>query len=404
MLRHFLAQSLRQLKRYPAQSALAVLGVAIGAANIIMLISITDLGKHQATQLLNELGANVLIISPHIELSGKSLGHFAAVQAAAHIPNEARIAVAKSGSIEQVAAVLIQPGHAGREDDYLFTALQGVTPEFLEMRGSPLIEGRWLNQNDITKRNRVACLGDTVKRKLFGEESAIGQEFQIKGENFTVVGNMEHLGRVGLEDIDNRIYLPVSTVQELFTAQVLTAVFARYRQGVSQEDAIRDVKEQLSTLLTAGESLDDRFSVWTIEEATKLMDDTLGIFRAVLGGIASIALLVAGIGIMNVMLIRVLHRRKEIGVRRAVGANTKSIVSQFLLEGVVLAILGALLGILLGVIGVNVYCQYAQWEPFISPLTVLWAALFCAAVGLVFGSYPALRASRLDPIAALRFE
>jgi putative ABC transport system permease protein len=227
---------------------------------------------------------------------------------------------------------------------------------------------------------------------------------EIRGEEFRVIGVMEPKGRVGFEDIDNRVFIPLPTAQEIFEFSGVHGIMARYRRDVGEPQAISAVKRQLAGLLTADQQLDETFSVFTVKEARELFLSTMGIFRAVLTGIASIALLVAGLGIMNVMLIRVMQRRREIGIRRAVGASTSSIVIQFLLESVAQALVGAALGSALGFAGVYVYCTYAEWQPYVSPLTVVTAVLFGLGTGALFGGYPALRAAKLDPILALRDE
>jgi putative ABC transport system permease protein len=192
-------------------------------------------------------------------------------------------------------------------------------------------------------------------------------------------------------------------MQGLFGYEGITGLFARYR-GVTETQAQAEVRRALAKLLKPGEQVDEVYTVFTIKEANHMLDNTLGVFRDVLVGIASIALLVAGIGIMNVMLMRVLQRRREIGVRRAAGASRRSILAQFLAEALVLALLGALGGAALGWAGLAVICGIAHWQPFVNPWTLLLGMLYSAAIGIVFGVYPALRAATLDPIACLRSE
>jgi putative ABC transport system permease protein len=321
-----------------------------------------------------------------------------------HMPDSARAAVAAADEIETVAAALLLPGHVSRGEQRTYTTVQGVSESFNILRGHDIAQGRWLSAADIADHRRVACLCSTVERELFPTEDPLGQTIEIKGEEFEVIGLMEQKGRVGFEDIDNRVYIPLSTAQELYEFAGVHGMFARYRQGVSEEQAIAAVRRQLATQLTEEQELDETFSIFTIKEARQMLGSTMGIFRAVLTGISSIALLVAGLGIMNVMLIRVMQRRQEIGIRRAVGATERGIVLQFLLESVVQSIAGAIIGVLLGFGGVLIYCRYAEWLFYVSPLTVATAVLFGLGTGALFGAYPALRAARLDPILALRHE
>jgi putative ABC transport system permease protein len=401
MLTVLARQALRQMLRYRTQTALAVLGVAIGVANIIMLISITDLGKRQSTGLLRDFGSYAIMVTPFFDLSGAGRGGNAMV-AAAHIPSETVQIVRAVPQIQGAAGFLLLPGHASYGGVSCFTTIAGIQPEFAALISYVPVRGRWLSAADEVSAARVCCLGDSVAHQLFGGTDPVGKQIEVKGQQLTVLALMQHKGRVGLEDFDNRVIVPLRTAQQLYDFQGLNAVLANYRPEVREQDAVNAVRSALATLLKPGESLDETYSVFTMDEARKLLDDMLGIFRAVLAGIASIAMLVAGIGIMNVMLIRVLQRRKEIGVRRAVGATPWLIALQFLLEAVVQALAGAVLGLALGIFGVQLYCRYAQWQPFISPLTVLLAVVYSVGVGLLFGAYPALRAARMDPIAGLR--
>jgi len=404
VLTYFAGYALRQLARFGMQSALAVLGVTIGVANIILLISITDLGRRQTLGLIGDFGANLLIVTPYIDVQQGPLGGINMSQMSAHVPDDARRVVAAAEEIEAVAAAMLMPAHVERGEQRSFTTVQGVSAAFSILRGQEVQEGRWLTEQDVQERARVVCPGETLRRELFGDDDPLGQSLVIRGEQFTVVGVMEPKGRIGLEDIDDRVFIPLSTAQELFEFPGVHGMFARYRNDVSEQQAVAAVRRQLATLLTPDEILDETFSVFTIKEARDLLSSTLGIFRAVLTGIASIALLVAGLGIMNVMLIRVMQRRQEIGVRRAVGAPASGIVLQFLLEATAQALLGALLGIAVGILGVHLYCSYAEWEPYVSLATVLSAVAFGLGTGILFGAYPALRAARQDPIAALRHE
>jgi len=401
MLAVLARQAFQQMLRYRTQTALAVLGVAIGVANIIMLISITDLGKRQSTGLLRDFGSYAIMVTPYFDFSGAGRGGNA-MAVAAYIPSETVEIVRAVPEIQAAAGFLLLSGHASYNGVSCVTTIAGIQPQFAELVAYKPVSGRWLSAADEAGAARVCCLGDSVARQLFGGADPVGKQIDVKGQQLMVIALMEHKGRVGLEDFDNRVIVPLSTAQQLYGFSGLNAVLANYRPEVAEQDALSAVRAALTRLLKPGESLDESYSVFAMDEARKLLDDMLGIFRAVLTGIASIAMLVAGIGIMNVMLIRVLQRRKEIGVRRAVGATPWLIALQFLLEAVVQALAGAVLGLALGIFGVNLYCHYAKWQPFISPLTLLLAVGYSVGVGLLFGAYPALRAARLDPIAGLR--
>ncbi|MBN2080654.1 ABC transporter permease [bacterium] len=404
MFKYLTGYAFRQLTRFGLQSLLAILGVTIGVANIILLISITDLGRRQVLSMIGDFGANLLIIAPYMDLEQGPFSGVNPSQLSAHLPAEILATVLAADEIDAVAGALLLPGHISHGEDTTFATVQGTGVDFRILRGHEPDSGRWLSEADEAAHARVVCLGSTVRRTLFGEADPLGSEVTIKGETLTVIGTMEHKGRIGLEDLDNRVYIPLGTAQELYEFNSIHGLICRYRQDVSEEDAVAAVKRQLATLVKPGEDLDTTFMVVTIKEARQLLNSTLGLFRAVLAGIASIALLVAGLGIMNVMLIRVTQRRLEIGLRKAMGATNRDIVLQFLLEGGIQALIGAVCGIALGIGGVHFYCIYAEWNPYVSLATLVTAVVFGLATGLIFSAYPALRAARLDPIQALRQE
>jgi putative ABC transport system permease protein len=418
VLPYLLRVSLAQIARYRAQSALVILGVAIGIANIIVLISMTDIGRRQTTNLIEDFGARVLIITPFIDLSSGAISIFSQANNSGHLGNEVYAALqqspalasrpgAKPGEPEsrQVSAMLQLGAHVSAEGaEPWFTTIAGATPQVYDFADLELADGRWLAGADNAQSANVAVLGSVARAQLFPDTEPIGRNIRLKDADFKVVGLLLPRGNLGMEEADNRIYLPLTSLQRIFEFPGMHGILARYREGLSEQEAVTQVKAALAAALPADTPLDETVSVFTIKEATKLMDSTLGIFRSVLLGVASIALLVAGIGIMNVMLIRVLRRRMEIGLRRAVGASRRTIVVQFLFESTMQAIAGALVGISLGLTGLAVFCVYADWEFYVSPSTVLLAVLFALAVGVLFGSYPAWRAARVDPIASLRYE
>jgi putative ABC transport system permease protein len=417
VFRYLLRVSLSQIGRYRAQSALVILGVAIGIANIIVLISMTDLGRRQTVNLINDFGANVLIITPFIDLSSGAISLFSQANNSGYIDNEvyealldSEVLAPREGAPEdaqeqrQVSALLQLGAHVSRGEETWFTTAAGATPQVQDFGDLDLDTGRWITEADCENATTVAVLAVTAAAELFGDADPVGQTIMIKEREFTVVGLLRPKGSMGMEEADNRIYVPLCTLQELFEFPGIHGILARYRRGLREDDAVAQVKRELAAALPEGAAIEDEVSVFTAKEATKLMDSTLGIFRAVLIGVASIALLVAGIGIMNVMLIRVLRRRMEIGLRRAVGASRRVIVAQFLVESTLQAMLGAAAGIAVGCVGLAVFCDYADWEFYLSPTTVLMAVLFALGVGVAFGCYPAWRAARVDPIASLRHE
>ncbi len=415
LLRYYISSALQQMRRYRLQSALIVLGVGIGIANIIVLISMTDAGRRQTMDLIDSFGANLLIITPYVDFGGGAMSVFsnannggyipqALFEALADCPALAPATSADAGEPLCYAGLLQLSAHVKVGGKYWTTVVAGATSQVPEFSKFMAGQGRWLSAEEISAGAQVACLGSLAAQRLFGDKDPLGQEFSLKDETFTVVGVLKAMPSVGLEENDRRVFIPMPTAQRIFEFPGVHGILARYRRGLKEDAATAQVKAYLSKGLKPGEQLDDAVSVWTVKEATKLMDSTLSVFRKVLLGISSIALLVAGIGIMNVMLLRVMRRRTEIGIRRAAGATTGSIVAQFIAESVVQSLLGSLLGLGLGLGALAVFCHYAEWPFFVSLRTIGLAISFGALVGAVFGVYPAWRAGRVDPIESLRSE
>jgi putative ABC transport system permease protein len=388
------------MRRYLIQSCLAILGVAIGVANVIMLISITDLGRRQTTGLINEFGANVFMVSPYIDFKG---GPFANMKGASvQLPDESWRVIEPLPEVESVAPALMLPGYVQYGESQAYTTLFGINEYFLDARGHEIAAGRFISKSDVEENAALLVIGPTVAQTLFGENEAVGRKVIVKDHEFTVIGLLKRRGRVGMEDMDDAVYMPLGLEQELLGFVGVTGIFVRYREQPGEAPAMQAVRDALSTTLGPGEILEETYAVFTVKDAVQLMGEALSIFKVVLIGVSSIALFVAGIGIMNVMLIRVIQRRPEIGIRRAVGASQGQIALQFLTEAVIKAVIGSVIGILLGIVGVFIYCSYTKWDPWVSPFTIALGAIFSAAMGIVFGSWPAIRAARQDPVACLR--
>jgi ABC-type antimicrobial peptide transport system permease subunit len=467
LLGYFTTLALAQAWRYRLQTLLIVLAVGIGIANVIVLISMTDLGRRQTMGLIKDFGARVILVTPFIDFSGGPFAMFSPANTNGFLPPGLLEAVQKSSVIDPgekggACSMLILPSNVELLPENApadaqpsgdlpahYSTLAGVTHDFINLGGTSVVAGRWLTPEETASGAKVVCLGSTPLKILFGPQreshkiseaveaegqeekqadaeaaaaakkreaeireareaidpkTALGREVLIRGERYTVVGVMIERGKIGFEDVDDRVFIPLPQLQELSGYDGTQLLMLRYREGLKEADAMAEVKSALAAALPEGEALEDSVSVFTIKEATRLVDSTVAIYRAVLWGIGSIALLVAGIGIMNVMLIRVLQRRTEIGLRRACGAPRRSIIQQFIIEASVQALAGALLGVPLGLFGVALFCRYSEWEFYVAPFTIILAISFAAAIGVVFGAYPAARAARVDPIQSLRSE
>jgi len=398
VLTSLIRDSLRQLS---LSSLLAVLAVAIGAANIVALISVTDTGRQQMFSMLHDYGANTLFVFPYFEAGSTG---FQRAGAFAFVPQNYTGVLRGMDELEAVAGVLMMPGHAGRGAERVFATIEGAEPDYPLIRGHGVTRGRYITDVDEDEHALVCCLGAAMVEPLFGEDDPLGSEVIIKGQRFTVVGVMIEKGLVGFEDVDRRVYIPLSTAQELYELEGTHAIMARVRADLAVDDVRELVEQRLREVegLAADAAAD--FDVTSLEQLTGILDSALGVFRVLLVGVGSVALLVAGTGIMSVMLMQVIVRTREIGIRRAVGARRRDILAQFLAEAVLQTFAGAVLGSLLGLAASWIFCLIVGWQLHITAGTLALAALFSIATGIIFGVYPAISASRLHPIDCLRHE
>lgn len=389
------------LRRFSVNGSLAVLGIAIGAANIVALISVTDTARHQTLRMLDDYGANTLFVSPYYDEDNPSMMR---ANAFAFVPERYLEHIRGMPELSAAAGALMRFGHVGYGRERLFATIEGASPEYPGIRGHGIASGRFHTAADESERARVCCLGYGMVEPLFGDADPLGEQLVIKGERFTVIGTMIEKGRIGFEDFDKRVFIPLATAQELFEIDGVNAIMA----AVDPERDMETVQHAVEARIRAAEGLspDDPpdFSVSSIEQLTGVIDTSLDVFRLLMAGIASVALLVAGTGIMNVMLMQVIARTREIGIRRAVGARRRDVFLHFLEEAVAQTIVGAFLGTIVGIVISWLFCLFVDWQLYLSPLTIVVAVLFCGLVGIAFGVYPAFHASRLKPIDCLRYE
>jgi ABC-type antimicrobial peptide transport system permease subunit len=393
---------LKQLLHFDANGWLAVLGVAIGVANIIALIGVTDTARHQAFALLRDYGAQAIFVNPY---TGEGRSMFMRANAGSFLPMEYLDWVAAEPGVDAVAGVQMLPGHVSTgTSERVFVTVEGAQPDYPAIRGHKALRGRYISPAEEAARARVCCLGYTLPALLQLKGDPVGQLVEVEGEQFRVIGVMEEKGFSGFESFDQRVFIPLATAQDLFGLPGVHSILARARADAD----VAVVAKALDTSLRerAGLGPDDppEAQVSSIEQLTGIMDSALDVFRILLGGVSLIALIVAGTGIMSVMLMSVLGRTREIGVRRAVGARRRDILWCFLSEALRQSVFGALLGIVLGLAGALGFCAIMDWQPHITGQTVLLAAGFSLIAGLVFGGYPAAYAARLKPMDCLRYE
>ncbi len=387
------------------RAVLTMLGVIIGVASVIALLALGNGFTSDITSQIADIGTNLLTISTDRDNSGGydtlSMEDVEALSNPFNAPDISDVAASVSG---------VQTVVAGGES--MNTAVSGITANFLLMNGLDTFQlGDGLTQNDLDTKARVAVLGAGMASDLFGDEFPIGEEIRINGVSYEVVGVLEESGGGLAGNIDNSAYVPLTTAQSrLYTERtrsgdkVVSSIVANAASTEQVEGAIEQITITLRDLHNISYGDADDFSIFDQTSLLDTINTVTASLTAFLGVIAGISLVVGGIGIMNIMLVSVTERTREIGIRKAIGALRRDILAQFLLESLLLSLLGGVLGILLGW-GISVVAGAAFDVPaLVEASTVLLSFGFAAAVGLIFGIYPAWRASNLRPIEALRYE
>jgi putative ABC transport system permease protein len=400
-LREAFGLALEMLAANRVRSALTMLGVVIGVAAIILLVSLGEGATAYITRELTGLGTNLLIITPgKTQTSGGF--HPPVAGTVRKLTYEDAVALRRRASLlTDAVPVVLGTGKIRYQGVSRDTSVIGVTPEFQRVRNLYVEIGQFVSEEDVEGRRRVVVLGRTVKRELFGEENPLGQFVTLADSRYRVIGIMERKGVSLGFDIDDLVFIPVKSAQDLFDTDRLFEILASVRSPDEIDRAIQQVKD----ILMRRHGNREDFTLTSQGAILSAFTTILKILTAVLGGIAGISLLVGGIGIMNIMLVSVRERTREIGIRKAVGARRRDILGQFLLESVMLSCLGGGLGIIVGVGGAKGLSIFFTYLPTrVSLWAVLMAFGFSAAVGVFFGVYPARRAALLDPIQALRYE
>jgi putative ABC transport system permease protein len=385
------------------RSFLTTLGVIIGVASVIVMMSISAGAEAAIAEQINSLGANLLIVSPMRGVPG----------AARTLLYEDALAISEqvigiSGvSAEQAPAPQTVKANGTTLESI---AIVGTTADFPAVRDYPVAEGTYFTEAENDRKLKVAVLGAGLAKDLFGEESPLGQTITVGSTKLTIIGVMQTKGVVADIDYDGRVYLPISVVFQKYmtTGSVMRADAVRtiYVKVESQEK-IDSVTTQITSLLATRHDVDPAkpdFTIQTQQDIIATQEATTAAFRDLLAWVAGVSLLVGGIGIMNIMLVSVTERTREIGLRMALGARPNDVQTQFLLEAVILSLVGGLAGVLLGVGGSLLFGAFGEMRTAIVPLSVPLAFGAAAAIGIFFGYYPATQAAKLDPIVALRHE
>jgi putative ABC transport system permease protein len=391
------------------RSILTMLGVIIGVAAVITMLAVGAGAEARIQAQIKSLGSNLMIITAGARTAS---GVRMATGTTTSLTEDDAAAIARD--IPEVDAAA--PSNRGGAQVVVgnvnwATQIYGITPDYFVVRNWSLEAGRMFEPAELSGSGKVALVGQTVARELFGDADPMDQTIRIKNVPFTVIGILNRKGQSMMgQDQDDVIMVPLSTARNRLLGATqgklrqVSMIQIKVREGISMSQAEERVRELLRQRLRAGSTQDDPFSVMNLTEMLQTQEEASRIMSILLAAVASVSLLVGGIGIMNIMLVSVTERTREIGLRMAVGARSKDILTQFLVEAITLSMSGGLVGIALGAAGSWLVAVFAGWETRMSPESILLAVGFSAAIGIFFGYYPARKAAALLPIQALRYE
>jgi len=394
--------ALRAMAANPLRSLLTALGVIIGVGAVIAMVAIGQGARRAVTDQVQALGSNLLTV-------------FAGQAQIARIVRGDAVQTLNIEDAEEIQRTV--PGVTGISAEYsrqaqvvfraenVISQISGVTPQFQEVRNFRPALGEFFTEQEMRSRAKVAVVGKTVADRLFPDTNPIGQRIKIRGITFTVIGIMEEKGATSFNDRDDIVFVPLTTAQRrLFGVTHVRTIHVQVASAEEMPAAQEALTEVLRTRHRLAPHQEDDFTVRSQADILQTFTSVSQTMTVLLGGIAAVSLIVGGIGIMNIMLVSVTERTREIGIRMAVGARRRDIMLQFLVESVALSVGGGLIGIGVGVLGSQLITRFAGWATMLSLQAVLLAFAFAVAVGVFFGLYPAQRAARLDPIVALRHE
>jgi len=399
----------RALRVNKLRSGLTMLGIIIGVAAVIAMVAVGSGATARIQEQIQSIGSNMIMVIPgSITSSGIRLG---AGNAVTLTQDDAKAIAAECPAVAAVAPVSRGGAQVVYGNNNWATSIQGTTPDYLAIRDNQIAEGQSFTQQDVESDAKVAVLGKTVVDNLFGGSDPIGQVIRVKNVPFTVVGTLAPKGQSPMgQDQDDIILLPISTAKKKVlgvnqaNAASVGSILVQARDGSLMSQAEEQTRALLRQRHRLQPNQEDDFTVRNLEEVFSAQESSARVMSILLASIASVSLIVGGIGIMNIMLVSVTERTREIGLRQAVGAKTKDILTQFLVEAVTLSLVGGVIGIVLGGAASALISHFAQWNTLVSPTAILMAFAFSAVVGIFFGYYPARKAAFLDPIEALRYE
>ena len=401
--------AVRALRVNKLRSILTMLGIIIGVAAVIAMVSVGSGAQARIAEQIQSLGSNMLVVlSGSINQGGVRMGAGSQLT----ITEEDAWAIQREVQGVHAAAPAMRGGGQVVWGNLNWsTTIQGATPEFFEARDWPVVAGQAFGQDAVDGATKMAILGQTVARNIFGDSDPIGQVIRIKKVPFTVVGVLDKKGQTTWgQDQDDLIVVPLTTAKRKLlgvsqaNARSVNSISVRVREDADIKEAEVQTRELLRQRHRLQPYQEDDFSIRNLAEIAEAQEASSRVMTILLAAVASVSLFVGGIGIMNIMLVSVTERTREIGLRMAVGARGRDILAQFLVEAVTLSMIGGLIGVVVGIIVSYTIPYFTGWRTLISAEAIVVAFAFAAAVGIFFGFYPARKAAQLNPIEALRYE
>ena len=393
--------ALRSLIANTMRTFLTALGMIIGVASVISMISIGEGARQQTLSTIEKFGTNIITIKP----GRKKNKHVSTDKVKTLMLSDAKAIEKNIPLITGVAAQVYRSAQLKFGSKNTNTTIRGTGAKYLQLSNFTIKQGRYFTKKEVRSVRKVAVIGATVVKNLFGDISTIGRKIKVDGNNYLVIGTTEPKGALSWFDPDDQVFIPVTTAQKrLFGMHHIQSIDVQAKKM----DDLEKIKEDIDSLLRIRhgirESEESDFHVQNSSQWLNSWGDAAKTFTYLLGGIAAISLLVGGIGIMNIMLVSITERTKEIGIRIAIGAKKSEIMEQFLIESVLISFIGGGLGIVLGLIISQTVSQIGGWDTIVSTQSIILAFGFSVGVGIFFGFYPARKAANLNPIDALRYE
>ena len=393
--------AIRSLISHKLRTFLTALGIIIGVASVISMISIGEGARQQTLSTISKFGTNIITIKP----GQKKTRHVTTGKVDTLILDDAYFIEKNVSLITGVAAQVYRSAQLKFGNKNTNTTVRGTGKNYVHLANFEMHKGRYFNKQEINASKRVCVLGATVVKNLFEERNPLGQTIKVDGKNFIVIGITEPKGALSWFDPDDQIFIPVTTAQKrVFGMNHIQSIDV---QAAKIED-LELIKDDISQILRLRHNIpEDKENDFYVQNSSQWLNswgDAAKTFTYLLGGIAAISLMVGGIGIMNIMLVSVTERTREIGIRKAIGAKKKEILEQFLIESVVISFLGGGVGVILGIAISKMVSNIGGWETIVSTQSILLAFGFSAGIGIFFGFYPANKAANMNPIEALRYE